>query len=140
MKNKKQRDNQINEFIVFSVEQFASYKKLSSKESYKLLNSHGIIDDLVADYEDLHGYSFEWLNNHFSQLIKVENGNIEIKHLITNSLLIHNIIETLVSERGLSFKHARDKLYNSNLIDLIDDDETGLYGESPLYALNFLKD
>ena len=57
-----------------------------------------------------------------------------MEHLLAKTILITKVTEIIASERKLTLKTARDKLYNSNLIDLIEDDETGLYGESPLYV------
>lgn len=33
-------------------------------------------------------------------------------------------------------EEARDRFYHSKVIELLDDDETGLYGESALYLLS----
>lgn len=61
-----------------------------------------------------------------------------MEHLLAKAILITKVTEIIASERKLTLKAARDKLYNSNLIDLIEDDETGLYGESPLYVASLV--
>jgi len=61
-----------------------------------------------------------------------------MEHLLAKTILITKVTEIIASERKLTLKAARDKLYNSNLIDLIEDDETGLYGESPLYVASLV--
>lgn len=37
---------------------------------------------------------------------------------------------------SLSIEEARNRFYESNVVRLLDDDETGLYGESSLYLLS----
>ena len=62
-----------------------------------------------------------------------------MEHQLSKTLLITNVIELIASKYRISVSEARDKLYNSRIIDLIDDDETGLYGESPLYVLSLFE-
>ena len=54
-------------------------------------------------------------------------------HQLAKTILITNVIELIASNYKISLSEARDRLYNSPIIDLIDDDETGLYGDSALY-------
>lgn len=63
-------DKNINRFIINCVEHYASYSNQASGFVYKTMYEKGIIDELVSDYEDLHGMSFTWLNNYFDGLIK----------------------------------------------------------------------
>ena len=62
-----------------------------------------------------------------------------MEHQLSKTLLITKVIELIASKYRISVSEARDKLYNSRIIDLIDDDETGLYGESPLYVLSLFE-
>lgn len=62
-------DKNINRFIINCVEHYASYSNQASGFVYKTMYEKGIIDELVSDYEDLHGMSFTWLNNYFDGLI-----------------------------------------------------------------------
>lgn len=57
-----------------------------------------------------------------------------MEHLLAKTILITKVTEIIASDYRLTLKTAREKLYSSKLIDLIEDDETGLYGESPLYV------
>ena len=57
-------------------------------------------------------------------------------HTLSKSLLIIKVIELIAEKYSISIEEARNKLYISELINLIDDDETGLYGESPLYVFS----
>ena len=56
-----------------------------------------------------------------------------MEHLLAKILLITNVTELIAKKYSISLAEARDKLYSSDIIGFIDDDETGLYGESPLY-------
>ena len=67
LNTKYQKD--INRFIVMCVEQYANYMGYSSSKTYQLIKSSGVIDDLINDYEDLHGMSTEYLNDYISSFI-----------------------------------------------------------------------
>ncbi len=59
-----------------------------------------------------------------------------MNHLTIKRILITRVIELISSKYKLSIDDARDKVYASPIVDLLDDDETGLYGDSPLYILS----
>jgi hypothetical protein len=52
-------------FITFCLELYAEHKNISSPEVYRLFNATGLLELLKTDYEDLHGMSFEYLNQFF---------------------------------------------------------------------------
>ena len=62
-----------------------------------------------------------------------------MEHQLAKTLLITKVIELIANEYSISISEARDILYDSNVIELIDDDETGLYGESPLYVFSLFE-
>jgi hypothetical protein len=43
---------------------------MSSPEVYQLFNETGIMELLKTDYEDLHGMSFEYLNQFFDNYLE----------------------------------------------------------------------
>lgn len=57
-------DKKVNRFVVMCIEQYASKVNKSSKEVYNILNSNGIIKELVDDYEDMHGMSTYSINEY----------------------------------------------------------------------------
>ena len=59
-----------------------------------------------------------------------------MEHALAKIILISQTIELLANEYKLNIDEARDSLYSSRIIDLINDDETGLYGESALFILS----
>ena len=59
-----------------------------------------------------------------------------MEHVLSKTILIAKVCELMSSKYGISLAEARDRLYRSSFIDLIDDDETGFYGESPLYVFS----
>lgn len=59
----------INRFIVFCIEQYASFSNRSSAETYRLLFDSGLIKLLKDDYMDLHGMSFTYLNSFFDEYL-----------------------------------------------------------------------
>ena len=63
-----------------------------------------------------------------------------MEHLLTKSIIIVKVTELIADGLNISLSEARDKLYSSDLIILIEDDETGLYGESPLYAFSLFEE
>lgn len=60
-------------------------------------------------------------------------------HELSKTILITKVTELIAEEYRISISKARDMLYNSDVIKLIDDDETGLYGESPLYVFSLFQ-
>ena len=62
-----------------------------------------------------------------------------MEHVLAKTIIITQVIEYIAKEDRISIAEARDKLYTSDFIDLIDDDETGLYGESPLYVYSLFR-
>ena len=59
-----------------------------------------------------------------------------MEHILAKTILISKVVELIAKKNHTSLSTARDLLYESRVIDLIDDDETGLYGESPLYVFS----
>ena len=55
-----------------------------------------------------------------------------MEHVLAKTIIISKVVELIANKYKTSLSEARDRLYDSRIISLIDDDETGLYGESPL--------
>ena len=62
-----------------------------------------------------------------------------MNHVLAKTIIITKVIELIAEKYHLSLKEARDLLYRSDVIKLIEDDETGLYGESPLYSFSIFE-
>ena len=58
------------------------------------------------------------------------------QHDVAKLLLKKHVIDLIAKEENISIEEARDKLKDSGISALIDDDETGLYDESPLYVFS----
>ena len=63
-----------------------------------------------------------------------------MNHVLSKTILISQTIELIANKYKLSIEEARDNFYKSNVVELLDDDETGLYGESALYLLSLYED
>lgn len=63
-------DKKINRFVVMCVEQYALAIRENSRDTYSKMKEKGIIDDLVNDYEDLHGMSHIYLNDYIHALME----------------------------------------------------------------------
>ena len=59
-----------------------------------------------------------------------------MEHVLSKTILISQTIELIAKKYKLSIEEARDAFYQSDIIEMLDDDKTGLYGESPLYLLS----
>ena len=59
-----------------------------------------------------------------------------MEHVLSKTILISQTIELIAKKYKLTIEEARDRFYKSNVIEMLDDDETGLYGESALYLLS----
>lgn len=62
-----------------------------------------------------------------------------MNHVLAKTIIIAKVTELIAEKYHLSLKDARDFLYRSDVINLIEDDETGLYGESPLYSFSIFE-
>ena len=130
-------DKKVNKFIIMCVEQYAYVSGKNSGNVYKEMLAKGIIEDLTNDYEDLHGMSFTYLNDYINSFLSYElSQSKNANHLLAKAILIVEVVELISNKYRLHIKEARNQLYSSDFVDLIDDDETGLYGESPLYVFS----
>ena len=59
-----------------------------------------------------------------------------MEHVLSKAILISQTIELIAKKYKLSIEEARDRFYKSNVVEMLDDDETGLYGESALFLLS----
>ena len=57
-------------------------------------------------------------------------------HELAKYLLIANVVELMAKEYKIPLSDARDRLYQSDIISLIEDNERGLFGESPWYVFS----
>lgn len=64
------RDKKINSFVIMCVELYSLESKKSSRDVYQQMNKKGIIKNLIDGYEDLHGMSFEYLNDYIGALLR----------------------------------------------------------------------
>ncbi len=63
-----------------------------------------------------------------------------MEHVLAKTILITQTIELIANKYKLSIETARDRFYESNVPEMLDDDETGLYGSSALYLLSLYED
>ena len=132
-------DKKINRFVIMCVEQYSLFINRDSKSTYGKMKSKNIISELTSDYEDFHGMSFEYLNEYINSQLGDQNESTTDEHSLAKTLLITKVTELIANKYKVSISEARDMLYSSRTIELIDDDEIGLYGESPLYVLSIFE-
>ena len=134
-------DKEINRFIVMSIMQYSCHVKKESDLVFRQLNEKGIINELKEDYEDMHGMSTYSINEYIDKRLN-SNNSIEVmkqnttEHLIAKIILITQTIELIAKKYKLSLEEARNQFYESFVIEMLEDDETGLYGSSSLYLLS----
>lgn len=63
-----------------------------------------------------------------------------MEHTLAKTILITKVVEIIAEEYLMSIHEARNLFYKSDIIDLVDDDETGLYGESPQYVFSLFRE
>ena len=61
------QDKKINRFIVMCVEQYALVCNKNGSEVFKILKEKGILNELIEDYEDMHGMSTYLINEYISK-------------------------------------------------------------------------
>ena len=62
-----------------------------------------------------------------------------MEHQLAKTILKIKVTELIAEKYRISISEARDMFYSSDLSNLIDDDETGLYGDSPLYVFSLFE-
>ena len=63
-----------------------------------------------------------------------------MEHVLSKTILISQTIELIAKQYKLPIEEARDRFYKSSVAEMLDDDETGLYGESALYLLSLFNE
>ncbi len=61
----------------------------------------------------------------------------EIQYM--NECMLRDLAVMLISEYNISLAEALDILYNSETFEKLQDPETGLYFQSPVYVFDFLQ-
>jgi hypothetical protein len=59
-------------FLTFCIELYAEHKNSSGPEVYQKFTQTGLLELLKTDYNDLHGMSFEYLNQFFDDYLAGE--------------------------------------------------------------------
>ena len=62
-----------------------------------------------------------------------------MEHVLAKTILISQTIELIAKKYKLSIEEARNQFYQSEVVEMLDDDETGLYGESALFLLSLFE-
>jgi hypothetical protein len=60
-------------------------------------------------------------------------------HHLVKATIIPSIVMLIAKNRNLSEDAALELFYTSPIAEALDDDETGLYGQSPLYAYSLFE-
>ena len=138
-------DKKINRFIIMCVEQYALSSNKSSKSVYKALYEKGIIKELTVDYDDMHGMSTYSINEYIDKRLgkeskKLEDSLFSKEHVLAKTILIVQTSELIAKKYKYNIADATKGLYRSEVIEKLDDDETGLYNESAQYLLSLFED
>ena len=135
-------DKEKNIFIVLSVQQYASAINKSSFDTYQMLSANRIIDDLLDDYEDLHGMSSVWINDYINRLldgVPLEEQQLLGKNSALKVKVIVEVVEMIARKYSLPLNVAREVLYSSSVIDKIDE-EIEQYKDSPQHFFSLFKE
>jgi len=62
-----------------------------------------------------------------------------MSHALVKILLIDSVTNIIAKEYKIPIHKAMDLFYSSQTINLLEDDSTGLYGESPLYIFSIFE-
>ena len=60
-------------------------------------------------------------------------------HHLVKTILIPQVAEMLMHDKGLSENEALHAIYNSPVAPLLEDDSMGLYGQSALYLYGLIE-
>ena len=62
-----------------------------------------------------------------------------MSHTLSKSILISQVTELIAKQYKIKIDDARDLFYQSKVLEMLNDDETGLYGESALYLFSLFQ-
>ena len=57
-------------FKIFCIEMYAQHKSMSGTAVYQLFEKHDVLEMLDRDYEDLHGFGFEFIVSDIDEYIQ----------------------------------------------------------------------
>ena len=60
-------------------------------------------------------------------------------NILSKTIIIQRVVEMIAKKYGMTLKDARDAFYNSKVLEALNDEETGLYGQSPLYIFSLFE-
>lgn len=61
-------------------------------------------------------------------------------HVLAKTILISQVVELIANKYKVTLDEARNRFYDSDVIEMLDDEQTGLYGQSALYLLSLYDD
>lgn len=124
-------------FRIFCIEGYGQHTGKAGNEVYDLFKREGLLELLKSDYEDLHGMGIEYLVNFFDEYLGRKK---KADHSLVRTLTLPNVIELIMGCYGLEEDAALDAFYNSSTASAYADDESGLYGQSPLYLFGLYEE
>lgn len=62
-----------------------------------------------------------------------------MNHVLAKTILKIKVIELIAKKKSVTIEEARDLFYSSETNNLVDDEQTGLYGDSPLYVFSLFE-
>ena len=58
---------EINRFLIMCIEQYASSTNKSGKHTYEIMDKGGVLQELIDDYEDMHGMPAQLINDYIDK-------------------------------------------------------------------------
>ena len=137
-------DKKMNHFIVLCVEQYALHLNKSSRETYKVMKMKNAFRRLSGRYNDLRGKSAAYINEYLDTIMKgcsIQSSGCAVgaERVSVQAELISKTIELMAVKRKIALHEARDFLYSSDVIDMIDKSETRLYEQTPMFVLSLFE-
>lgn len=123
----------INRFVIMCIEQFAAATGKTSSEIYNRLYEAKVLNLLRDDYEKICNFPSKSLNELINSKIfigKINDVKDKESLLFTKANLLTKTISLIAKKYGQSFEDARNRIYESNVIELLND-ETIIEQTSP---------
>ena len=99
---------------------------------------------LSGRYNDLRGKSAAYINEYLDTIMKgcsIQSSGCAVgaERVSVQAELISKTIELMAVKRKIALHEARDFLYSSDVIDMIDKSETRLYEQTPMFVLSLFE-
>jgi len=148
------------EYLCVVISEFGKRFSMTNAAAYRYLKKYTGIDFLIRHYDTEHTFSVDNAVEDLCEICQRKGGTLSLSAIVPDpkkivmtkkevhdrdkkyltQCLSRDIILLLMQHYGMSMEEAMDKLYTSHTYELIENENTGMYYQSAVYALTYLEE